>query len=97
MQIISQDRATSLPYSGATLNQKDSCTTQVIALMPSGSGKVIAEYSDYDKAREVLRELAVNNGSRQNDWLYYMPPDDEYRKMQGYKPLTDAVKEKAAL
>ena len=73
MQIVSQDRSLSMPYNGARLRMKDGYTTQVIALTPNSSGVVIAEYDDYEKAKQILEEITRNNESRTRRWVYYMP------------------------
>lgn len=75
MWIISQDGSLSIPYNGARLKMKDSYTTQIIAIAPNGNGITVAEYGDYDRARQILRELTINNENRRTCWTYYMPAD----------------------
>lgn len=75
MRIKSQDRTLSVPYRGARLKIKDSYTVQIIALMPNNNGEVIAEYSDYDRAKQILEEMDRNEETRARSWLYYMPAE----------------------
>ena len=74
MQIVSQAKDMVIPFNGARLYMKDAYNTQIIAMMPNKEGKVVAEYSTYDRAKAILDEI-VKNVASEDRGVYYMPAE----------------------
>lgn len=72
MQLVAQNKDCIVPFNGARLNVKDAYTIQIVALTPSGEGRIVAAYDDYDRAKSVLEEIARNEATGERR-VYYLP------------------------